>query len=87
MTQTLERIDSQTELPSQTEVVIIGAGIVGISAALTLAERNIPVVVIEKGHIGGEQSSRNLGWVRKTSRDASDIPLARTFWALAPYRL
>ena len=32
-------------------VVIIGGGIVGVSAALTLAERNIPVVLLEKGHI------------------------------------
>ena len=62
--------------PSATTVVIIGGGIVGLTAALTLAERNIPVVVLEKGRLAGEQSSRNLGWVRKTSRLADDIPLA-----------
>ena len=45
-------------------------------AALTLSERGIPVVVLEKGHIAGEQSSRNLGWVRKTSRAPADVPMA-----------
>ncbi|PJZ03367.1 D-amino-acid oxidase [Pantoea rodasii] len=76
-------IASQT-LPDTTTVVIIGGGIVGLTAALTLAERNIPVVVLEKGHIAGEQSSRNLGWIRKTSRALEDIPLAQVadrLWA------
>ena len=66
----------ETVLPMSTTVVIIGGGIVGLTAALTLAERNVPVVVLEKGRIAGEQSSRNLGWVRKTNRHPDDIPLA-----------
>lgn len=69
-------INLDTELPQATTVVIIGGGIVGLTAALTLAERNIPVVVLEKGRVVGEQSSRNLGWIRKTSRHSDDIPLA-----------
>lgn len=69
-------VTTSAEFPSATTVVIIGGGIVGLTAALTLAERQIPVVVLEKGRIAGEQSSRNLGWVRKTSRLAEDIPLA-----------
>lgn len=76
MTKTLTPITTRDELPQSTSVVIIGGGIIGISAALTLAERNIPVVLLEKGHIAGEQSSRNLGWIRKTSRHANDVPLA-----------
>lgn len=47
-----------------------------MSAALALAELNISVVLLEKGHIAGEQSSRNLGWIRKTSRHPDDVPLA-----------
>lgn len=77
-------VQTSTEFPSSTTVVIIGGGIVGLTAALTLAERNIPVVVLEKGRIAGEQSSRNLGWIRKTSRHVDDIPLAQTsdrLWA------
>jgi glycine/D-amino acid oxidase-like deaminating enzyme len=76
MTKTLQLINTESTLPAATTVVIIGGGIVGVSAALSLAERNIPVVLLEKGHIAGEQSSRNLGWIRKTSRHIDDIPLA-----------
>ncbi|WP_407502115.1 NAD(P)/FAD-dependent oxidoreductase [Acinetobacter baumannii] len=73
-----------TILPPSATVVIIGGGIVGLNAALTLAERKVSVVVLEKGQIAGEQSSRNLGWIRKTNRLADDIPLAQAsdrLWA------
>ena len=69
-------INLAAELPKSTTVVIIGGGIVGLTAALTLAERNVPVVVLEKGRFVGEQSSRNLGWIRKTNRAENDVPLA-----------
>ena len=90
MTKTLDRITTSEELPESTSVVIIGGGIVGVSAALALAERGIPVVLLEKGHIAGEQSSRNLGWIRKTSRLAEDVPLAMAadrLWAAMPERI
>ncbi|MDV5140287.1 D-amino-acid oxidase [Chimaeribacter arupi] len=83
-------VRTATGFPSATHVVVIGGGIVGLTAALTLAERNIPVVVLEKGRLAGEQSSRNLGWVRKTSRHAGDIPLALAadrLWAALPARV
>ncbi|MGB9097439.1 NAD(P)/FAD-dependent oxidoreductase [Erwinia sp.] len=83
-------VQTSASVPSATTVVIIGGGIVGLTAALTLAERNIPVVVLEKGRIAAEQSSRNLGWVRKTSRLAEDIPLALAsdrLWAEMPQRV
>ena len=51
-----------------TGVVIIGGGIIGVSAALTLAERGIAVTLCEKGEIGGEQSSRNWGWCRQQGK-------------------
>ncbi|ASA56949.1 NAD(P)/FAD-dependent oxidoreductase [Vibrio gazogenes] len=90
MTQRLEPVKTQDQLPASTQVVIIGGGIIGVSAALTLAERNIPVVLLEKGQIGAEQSSRNLGWIRKTNRHAEDIPLAQAadrLWAKMPERI
>lgn len=64
--------------------MIIGAGIVGLTAALTLAERGVPVIVLEKGRVADEQSSRNLGWVRKMGRTAPDVPMAQAadrLWA------
>lgn len=70
-------VETSGAFPAATTVVIIGAGIVGLYAALTLAERGINVVVFEKGRLAGEQSSRNLGWVRKTNRNADDVPLAQ----------
>lgn len=82
-------VQTATTLPASTTVVVIGGGIVGLTAALALAERNIPVVLLEKGRLAGEQSSRNLGWVRKTSRMAEDIPLALAsdrLWAAMPER-
>lgn len=77
-------VTTSNMMPDATTVVIIGGGIVGLTAALTLAERNIPVTLLEKGRIAGEQSSRNLGWIRKTSRALGDIPLAQAadrLWA------
>ncbi|CCG88977.1 NAD(P)/FAD-dependent oxidoreductase [Erwinia piriflorinigrans] len=89
MAPAINPVQTASTFPSATTVVVIGGGIVGLTAALTLAERNIPVVLLEKGRLAGEQSSRNLGWVRKTSRVAEDIPLAQAsdrLWADMPQR-
>jgi glycine/D-amino acid oxidase-like deaminating enzyme len=69
-------VQTSLDLPEATSVVVIGGGIVGLTAALNLAERGIPVVVLEKGRIAAEQSSRNLGWIRKTGRHIKDLPLS-----------
>src|SRR5579875_1473494 len=72
----VDPVESDTILPDCTEVVIIGGGIVGVSTALFLAEKGIPVVLCEKGEIGAEQSSRNWGWTRTMGRDPREIPLS-----------
>lgn len=83
-------VQTSPDFPKETTVVVIGAGIVGLTAALTLAERGIPVVVLEKGRVAGEQSSRNLGWCRKMGRSAPDVPMAVAadqLWAEMPQRV
>ncbi len=65
----------QAELPQHTDVVIIGAGIIGISTAWFLSKSGLKVLVCEKGRVAGEQSSRNWGWVRQQGRDEAELPI------------
>src|SRR6202140_5342903 len=62
-------------LPARADVVIIGGGIIGTSAALFLAQQGVSPVLCEKGHIAGEQWSRNWGWCGKMVRDPRELPL------------
>ena len=69
----LSRIASDERLPAQADVVVIGGGVIGVSAAYHLAKKGHSVALIEKGHVGAEQSSRNWGWTaprrdRKSTR-------------------
>jgi glycine/D-amino acid oxidase-like deaminating enzyme len=75
-------VASDPALPAAADVVIIGGGIIGSSAAFHLARRGISVALVEKGHIGGEQSSRNWGWCRQQGRDRAEMPLIRESLAL-----
>jgi glycine/D-amino acid oxidase-like deaminating enzyme len=71
----VDSVASDEAVPPSADVVIIGGGIIGTSAALFLAQKGVSVVLCEKGHIAGEQSSRNWGWCRKMARDPREIPL------------
>jgi len=75
MRQPLILVESDQQLPATADVVVIGAGIVGMTAALDLAENGLRVVVLEKGRVAAEQSSRNWGWVRQQGRDRRELPL------------
>jgi glycine/D-amino acid oxidase-like deaminating enzyme len=63
------------QLPESTDVVIVGAGIAGISTAWFLNKAGLRVVVCEKGVVAGEQSSRNWGWIRQQGRDQAELPI------------
>jgi glycine/D-amino acid oxidase-like deaminating enzyme len=76
MSPPVDPVVSDSAVPARAGVVVIGGGIIGSSTALFLAEKGHSVVLCEKGRIGGEQSSRNWGWVRTMGRDAREIPLA-----------
>ncbi len=70
-------------LPKAADAVVIGAGIIGVMTAWELTRAGLSVVVIEKGRVAGEQSSRNWGWVRAQGRDRAEIPImleARKIW-------
>src|SRR3954449_5088843 len=71
----VDPVQSDESLPARADVVVIGGGIIGTSTALFLAQRGVSVALCEKGHIAGEQSSRNWGWCRKMARDPREIPL------------
>ncbi len=64
------------DLPTEADAVVIGAGIIGSFAAYYLAERGLKVALVEKGVVGGEQSSRNWGWCRQQNRDARELPIS-----------
>ena len=68
-------INFQDDLPDSTDVVVIGAGVAGISTAWFLTQMGVRVLVCDKGRVAGEQSSRNWGWVRQQGRDAAELPI------------
>ncbi|MDR3537187.1 MAG: FAD-binding oxidoreductase [Acetobacteraceae bacterium] len=80
----VDPVPSDETMPTRTQVVVVGGGIIGVCTAFFLARQGVPVVLCEKGEIAGEQSSRNWGWCRKMGRDPLEIPLsveALRLWA------
>lgn len=51
------------ELPQRTDVVVVGGGFTGLSAARVLAMAGASVTVIERGPLGAGASTRNAGFV------------------------
>ena len=72
----LIEVETDAALPRRADVVIIGGGIAGVSTLLALAEAGISAVLVEKGRLAGEQSSRNWGFCRTQGRDQAEVPLA-----------
>ncbi|MEM6357934.1 MAG: FAD-dependent oxidoreductase [Pseudomonadota bacterium] len=58
------------------DVVIIGGGIHGCSAALHLAARGHAVTLLEKDSIGRHASGANAGGVRRLGRATAEVPLS-----------
>ena len=58
------------------DVIVIGGGLHGCSAALHLARRGARVTVIEKDHVGRHASGVNAGGVRRLGRHLAEVPLA-----------
>ncbi|WP_419901913.1 NAD(P)/FAD-dependent oxidoreductase [Kiloniella sp.] len=70
-------ITFRDKLPEAVDIVVIGAGIIGISIAYFLGKQGVSVLVCEKGRVAGEQSSRNWGWVRQQGRHPSELPIMK----------
>lgn len=72
----LTLLETSSNLPDHADAVVIGGGIIGAFAAYYLTRRGLKTVLIEKGRIGAEQSSRNWGWCRQQNRDARELPVS-----------
>ncbi|WP_054311346.1 FAD-binding oxidoreductase [Mesorhizobium sp. 1M-11] len=57
------------------DVIVIGAGIVGCSAAYYAALSGMRVLIVEQDAPGSAQSGRNLGFVRQQNRDFRELSL------------
>ena len=71
----------------EADVVIVGGGLHGCSAALQLALRGQRVIVLERQHIARHSSGINAGGVRTMGRNAAEIPLSvigMDLWRNAP---
>lgn len=59
------------------DVIVVGAGIIGCATAYYLAKKGVSVTVLEADEvIGNGGSTRNGGGVRQSGRDPRELPLA-----------
>jgi sarcosine oxidase, subunit beta len=59
------------------DVLILGGGGAGCSAALHLAKRGARVLLLERGLVGGQASGVNFGGVRQQGRHPAELPIAQ----------
>ena len=58
------------------DVIVIGGGLHGCSAALHLARAGLELLVLEKDYVGRHASGVNAGGVRRLGRHPAEIPLS-----------
>ena len=69
------------------DVIVVGGGIMGTSAALFLRRHGKSVILLERGLIGQQASGVNFGNVRRQGRYLHQLPLAnrsRAIWDRLP---
>jgi glycine/D-amino acid oxidase-like deaminating enzyme len=64
-------------LPAGADVVIVGGGVVGVSAAFHLAEAGAEVVLLERDQLAGGSTSKAAGGLRAQFSDALNIEIAK----------
>ena len=67
-----------------TDVAIVGGGLVGSSAALALRGRGLLVALLDKGFCGAQASGVNYGGVRRQGRPPEQLPLSQRAHAIWP---
>ncbi|WP_226504693.1 FAD-dependent oxidoreductase [Pseudomonas sp. MWU16-30317] len=73
--------------PLSSEVIVLGGGIVGASAAFWLARHGTPVTLLERDFCGSHSSGVNYGGVRRQGRPLTQLPLsqrAHEIWGELP---
>ncbi|PTQ12692.1 sarcosine oxidase subunit beta [Sphingomonas oleivorans] len=69
------------------DVIIVGGGIMGASAAFFLRQRGKSVILLERDLVGQKASGTNFGNVRRQGRYLHQLPLAnraRAIWGALP---
>jgi glycine/D-amino acid oxidase-like deaminating enzyme len=69
------------------DVIVVGGGLMGASAAFFLRKRGRSVILLERGLIGQQASGVNFGNVRRQGRYLFQLPLAnraREIWGKLP---
>jgi len=72
----MRRIDARCPVMHKADVIVIGGGLHGCSAALHLALAQCSVRVLEQSYVGRHASGVNAGGVRRLGRDLAEIPLS-----------
>ena len=64
-------------LPARAEVVVIGGGVIGLSAAFHLAEAGADVLLLDRGEFGGGSTCKAAGGVRAAFSDPVNVQLGQ----------
>jgi sarcosine oxidase, subunit beta len=74
-------------LPTSSDVVVVGGGVIGTSTAFHLAEADVDVCLVEKGELAGGSTSRAAGGFRAQFSDPLNIALGlRSIEAFTRFR-
>ena len=68
---------SASPLPKSADVVILGGGVIGTSAAFHLAEGGVGVALVERAQLGSGSTCRAAGGVRTQFSDALNVEIAK----------
>ncbi|GAA3439652.1 NAD(P)/FAD-dependent oxidoreductase [Kutzneria kofuensis] len=64
-------------MTERAEVIVVGGGVMGLSAAFHLAEAGVDVLLVERDELGSGSTCRAAGGVRAQFSDPANIELAR----------